>query len=118
VSALWPLEHRAYYSVLLPIGGLKLLGYLEVIADPSFNLRAIERMTNMPLSVYADDGRLLDQGSARKGGVKEEGVLPLEYTLHGSEGEEVLRLVSLSNVDQLNKDWRQTTFLAIFAWSF
>jgi diguanylate cyclase (GGDEF)-like protein len=114
VSALWPLDHRAYYSVLLPIGGLKLLGYLEVIADPSFNLRAIERMTNMPLAVYSDDGRLLDQGNARKGGGTEEGMLPLEYTLLGSEGEEVLRLVSLSNVDQLNKDWRRMTFLAIF----
>lgn len=112
VSALWPLGHRACYSVLLPIGGLKLQGYLEVTADPTFNLRAIERMTNMPLAVYADDGRLLDQGSAPKGDGK-EGMLPLEYTLLGSGGERVLRLVSLSDVNQLNEDWRQTTLLAI-----
>lgn len=112
VSALWSLDHRAYYSVLLPIGGLKLLGYLEVTADPTFNLRAIERMTNMPLAVYADDGRLLDQGSTSKGDGK-EGMLPLEYTLLGSDGERVLRLVSLSDVNQLNEDWRQTTWLAI-----
>jgi diguanylate cyclase (GGDEF)-like protein len=111
VSALWPWEHRAYYSVLLPIGGLKLLGYLEVTADPSINLRAIEKMTHMPLTMYGSDGDLLDQGidEARS----REGMLPIEYTLLGSEGEKVLRLVSLSNVNQLNEDWQQTTWLAV-----
>lgn len=112
VSALWALEQHAYYSVLLPIGGLKLLGYLEVTADPSFNLRAIEKMTNMPLAMYDANGRLLDQGSAH--GSSDEDMLPLEYMLLGSEGERVIRLVSLSNVKQFNKDWRKMTFLAIF----
>ncbi len=111
VNALWPWEHRAYYSVLLPVGGLKLLGYLEVIADPSINLRAIERMTHMPLTMYNDNGDLLDHGidEARS----REGMLPIEYTLLGGEGEKVLRLVSLSNVNQLNKDWQQTIWFAV-----
>ncbi len=111
VGALWPLEQRAYYSVLLPIGGLKLLGYLEITADPTINLRTIEGMTQMPLAIYNGDGRFLE-GSINDGNGK-EGMLPIESTLRGSENEKLLRLVSLSNVNQLNKDWQQTTWLAV-----
>lgn len=111
VSALWPLGQRTYYSVLLPIGGLKLLGYLEITADPTINLRTVEDMTQMPLAIYGSDGRFLE-GSISDGNVKED-MLPIETTLRGSENEALLRLVSLSNVDQLNKDWLQTTWLAV-----
>lgn len=112
VSALWSWGHRARYSVLLPIGGFRLLGYLEVTADPAINLRAIEKMTHMPLAIHADDGSLLDQ-TGMNGVEGKDGMLPIEYRLPGSEGEEVLRLVSLVNVSQLNKDWQQTTWLAV-----
>ena len=111
VSALWPLEQRAYYSVLLPIGGLKLLGYLEITADPTINLRTIEGMTQMPLAIYGGEGRFLE-GSISDGDGN-EGKLPIETTLRDSENEILLRLVSLSDVDQLNKDWQQTTWLAV-----
>ncbi|MBZ0069356.1 MAG: GGDEF domain-containing protein [Thiobacillus sp.] len=111
VGALWPLEQRAYYSVLLPIGGLKLLGYLEVIADPTINLRAIEGMTQMPLAIYGGEGRFLE-GSINDGN-DNEGKLPIETTLRDSENETLLRLVSLSDVVQLNKDWQQTIWFAV-----
>lgn len=111
VSALWPLEQRAYYSVLLPIGGLKLLGYLEITADPTINLRTVEDMTQMPLAIYGGDGRFLEGNISDANG--KEGMLPIETTLRGSENEALLRLVSLSNVNQLNKDWQRTTWLAV-----
>jgi diguanylate cyclase (GGDEF)-like protein len=111
VSALWPHNHHAYYSVLLPIGGLKLQGYLEVTADPTINLRAIEGMTQMPLAIYDSDGHFLEGSISDGKGM--EGMLPIESTLRGSGNEKLLRLVSLSNVNQLNKDWLQTTWFAV-----
>ncbi len=113
VSALWPLNERAYYSVLLPIGGLRLLGYLEVTANPTHNLRAIEAMTQMPLTIHDGAGHTLE--SSTRDGANRADMLPVEYILHGSENEPVLRLVSLSDVSQFNQDWQQTAWLAVIA---
>jgi diguanylate cyclase (GGDEF)-like protein len=112
VSDLWATADGAYYSVLLPIGGFKLAGYLEVIADPGFNLRAVEKMTSMPLSLYANDGRLLYQ-SARDENSRAAEMLPLEHALRSSTGEPAMRIVCLSNITQLTDDLRHTTLLAV-----
>lgn len=48
VDALWVSAHGPLYSTLVPIGGLRLVGYLEIVIDPVFNLPEISKITKRP----------------------------------------------------------------------
>lgn len=135
VGALWLSPRGPLYSVLLPIGGLRVLGYLEVVVDPAFNLGAVAQMTRMPMSLFAMDGRLLQQTSetwpphARESGsLPPEGVpaglgrlgagnadakgetLSVAYLLRATDGQPAFRLVCLDDITQLRDDVRRTSF--------
>ncbi|MBF0256532.1 MAG: diguanylate cyclase [Gammaproteobacteria bacterium] len=47
----WASQRDAYYSVILPVGGLKLRGYLEVVVNSAFNLPQMEGLIGTPLSI-------------------------------------------------------------------
>lgn len=113
LGGLWVSEEgTAYYSVLLPVGGFKLFGYLEVVADPAFNLREVEQMTRMPLVLYAADGRLLEGGKPVDA-ANDPHALSIEYLLRDAAGLPAYRLLSFSDVEQLNTDLKQATWLVV-----
>lgn len=49
---------KPYFSLLLPVGGLRLKGYLEVVTDPMYSLRVIEQNLGMPLRMRYADGSI------------------------------------------------------------
>jgi HAMP domain-containing protein len=111
LSALWVADRGAFYSVLLPIGGLRVLGYLEVVADPTFNLQTVAAMTGMPLSILDARGKLLYQSAAND--VTGTDRLEIEYALRDQAGGLALRLVSRAEVGTLNAQLTRTTLIAI-----
>jgi len=113
VSGMWASSQGVHYSVLLPIGGLRLMGYLEVVADPAFNLQGVAGMTGMPLVIHSRDGSVLYQSA----GSLEVGprLLPVEYVLGTTQDENYLRLVCWSDVAQLDDDLERTTSIAVAA---
>lgn len=86
LARLWVHADRPYYSVLVPVGGLRLAGYLEVVLDPVHNLRAIEDMTSMPVQVRSPAGRVLYR-SERWRGTDDEGVRVIAWPLRLSAEE-------------------------------
>jgi methyl-accepting chemotaxis protein len=50
----WCHETRCFYSTIMPIGGLRLKGYLEIVVDPTFNLRNVEHQIGSPIAIYVD----------------------------------------------------------------
>lgn len=108
VSALWLSPRGPLFSVLLPIGGLRAIGYLEVVIDPAFNLGAVARMTRMPMTLYAMDGRQLQQTPAAADARGE--TLAVTYVLPAADGRPAYRLVGFDDVTQLRDDVRRTSF--------
>jgi len=51
VSELCLNDGYPYMHVLIPIGGLRLLGYLEVVTDPTYTVSHIEKELGMPLRI-------------------------------------------------------------------
>jgi len=47
---------RPHFSVLMPVGGLRVSGYLEVVVDPVFSLQALEGDLGMPVRISYADG--------------------------------------------------------------
>lgn len=51
LSGLWKSNQGTLYSLIVPVGGLRLSGYLEVVVNPRFNLPKIEDLTHLPVQV-------------------------------------------------------------------
>ncbi|MEW6163557.1 MAG: diguanylate cyclase [Pseudomonadota bacterium] len=111
VSALWSAGGHVFHSVLLPVGGLRLTAYLEVVADPAFNLRTVAAMVGMPLSIIDAAGVRLYQ-SAGPGGA-DDGMLEIEYVLRDSAGATAFRLVGRADVSVLDAQMRHTILVTI-----
>ncbi|MDP2793414.1 MAG: diguanylate cyclase [Sulfurisoma sp.] len=111
VGALWLSPRGPLYSVLLPIGGLRVLGYLEVVVDPVFNFGAVAQMTRMPTSIFAMDGRLLLQSAGAANASGE--TLSVAYLLRAADGQPAFRLVCLDDVTQLRDDVRRTSVMLL-----
>ena len=80
VDALWLSTNGPLFSTVVPLGGLRPVGYLEVIIDPVFNLPDIGRITQTPVSVYSMSGERIAGATDQHAGIH----LPVEYVLHRS----------------------------------
>lgn len=111
LGGLWLSPSGPLYSMLLPLGGLKITGYLEVVVNPAFNLPSVANMTRMPLTIYSADGELLYQ-SPDTSGKQYKKPLNIDYVLRTNSGKTAYRLVSLDDVEQFNLDMARTETIA------
>lgn len=103
LNGIWISPSGPLYSVLMPVGGLRLTGYLEIVVNPVFNLASVSTMTRIPMKLYGVSENILYQseGTEPRAGAK---ILAVEYVMHAGSGEEAFRLVGLDDVSQLNAD--------------
>lgn len=117
-GGLWQAPDGPLYSMLIPIGGLRLEGYLEIVFNPLFNLRNVQDMIRMPFGIHGPAGEEL----VHPQGIDEHDprYVAMEYALRGVDERMVLHLAAYADVDLLYKDMRRTqliTTLSFFALS-
>jgi diguanylate cyclase (GGDEF)-like protein len=112
IGGLWVSQQGPLYSMLLPIGGLQLQGYLELVIDPAASLTRVGEITGMPLSI----SRAGEPITVTDDAIQQSGLLPIEYPLIGDDGKPAFRLVGMEDVRQLNRDMHnnQLTTTAAF----
>lgn len=59
LSGLCLKQDKLYHSVIVPIGGLRPRGYLEVISDPVHSLKAVKTALSLPLKIKVARGETL-----------------------------------------------------------
>ncbi|MCU0842980.1 MAG: HAMP domain-containing protein [Thiobacillaceae bacterium] len=98
IDALWISPQGPLHSTLVPIGGLRVAGYLEIVINPVFNLPDIGAITRTPISILTPDGRPIlvadPKATARH--------LPIEYILPASDGSPAFKVVGFEDVSRLN----------------
>jgi len=104
IDALWMSPQGPLFSTIVPLGGLHAIGYLELIVNPVFNLPDIERITNTPVRVYSMSGAQISKGEQDIA----EGLLPVELTLHASNGTPAFRIVGYENIEEMNREMERT----------
>lgn len=109
IDALWIfVEYGPLHSTLVPIGGLHLAGYIEIIINPAFNLPSIADITRTPVSVFSMSGKNIKLNE--KDAIK--GYLPVEFLLHTTDNNPAFRIVGYENVENLNQQMINTQLVA------
>ncbi|MBI5042127.1 MAG: hypothetical protein HZB57_13280, partial [Gammaproteobacteria bacterium] len=93
-------EAEPLYSQIVPIGGLRVRGYIEVIADPAYSLEMLEPALGMPLRLQALSGALLYQSKGWPAQDTAATGLVVEYPVQGDNGV-VVHATLLSDVSEL-----------------
>ena len=53
IAGLWTDQTgKTYYSLLVPVGGFRVVGYMEVIINPVFNLINLSKELNKPFKIF------------------------------------------------------------------
>ena len=104
VDALWLSARGPLYSTLVPLGGLRSVGYLEVIVDPAFNLPDIGNITKTPISVFSMAGTHITINEQND----TDSLLPVEFVLLTSAGEPAFRIVGYEDVSRLSEAMKHT----------
>lgn len=109
IDALWISSNGPLYSTLVPLGGLRPIGYLEIIVNPVFNLPDIGNITQTPVNFFSMAGSQINSDDQDI----TYGYLPVEFTLLASDGSPAFRIVGYENVDELNREMRGTQIVTI-----
>ena len=112
LSSLCHYGQQPIYAVLVPIGGLRLLGYIMVITDPSHNLFAMESALGMPLKFVSINNSLIYQSAAWP--TNETVSLISTFNLKASDGFNILSIQSAQDITPLTESL-QTARFEVFA---
>ena len=109
VDALWMSAQGPLFSTLVPLGGLRPVGYLEIIVNPVFNLPDIGNITKTPVRIYTLSGDLINTNEQ----TVTDGHLPVEFTLHASDGTPAFKITGYENIDELSREMDKTQTVTI-----
>ena len=110
LSAVWHGEEGAMLSVLAPIGGLRLVAYMEVVVNPVHNLKKIEAMMGLPVSISQTNGDVSFESESWAERVSDT-TLAVEYKLKGMEDKAVLNIRILEELREMYEDMARTEYL-------
>lgn len=113
ISDLCLIGKRPYHSVIVPVGGLRLQGYLEIITEPSVNLRSIEKSLGMPVNISSPDGDTLFISDTWQKPVEDKNSLIAMYRLKTGLDETALNIGVKQDIKPLNDSIQQTRLLVI-----
>lgn len=109
-GGLWQSPAGPHYSIVIPVGNLRPIGYLELVADPLFNLSRVADMIRLPLAIHHATGELLARSPSfeqRVAGHRDD-FLPVTYELSDAGNTPVYRLVAYEDVTQLYAEMHNT----------
>lgn len=103
---------RPYYAMMVPIGGLKPMGYIQIVTDPSQSLRAVADALKMPVRVSLAGGREMHASEDWGDRDATPNKLIAGYTLKTSSGQDMLTISAMSDISTFNRDLARARNLA------
>jgi len=105
LTSIWMQNGKALYSALLPVGGLRQTGYIEIVVDPAHNLKSIEHLLQLPLSIKtASASQLYKSGDWANADLKSS--MPIYFQLKADDGAVALRFEVLANMNAFQEGMR------------
>ena len=110
IYGLWQHADKSYYSVLVPMGGIFISGYLEVVVNPVNNLVKLSEKMNSPVSIRSaiNPDKIYYESDKSVASL-----LPIEYVLKTNSGAPAYLLTSYEDIAKLSEGVKQTVFNTI-----
>lgn len=108
-------NEQAVFSLLMPIGGLRITGYVELMIDPAHNLTAVHEIMGMPLHIARHTGQAYAESDNWPN--QHDGLALVSRALTDDEGNNLLTLSVKQDVSAFSAALRSTemTVLLVFA---
>lgn len=108
-------DGQSFLAALIPIGGLIVKGYMQVVIDPSLNLQQVEKAFVMPLELRYMNNKVAYQSKnwPKQNALKD--VLLVNHILKNKEGLAILQLSLAYDVKLLSNNLKQSQNLILLA---
>lgn len=97
-----------YHMVIVPVGGLRIKGYLGVVTDPIHRLMSMESALGMPLQLKSPLGTLLYTSPSWPHQLTEKNTLNAAYTLISSRNGPIIIVSVANDINQLIRQLQRT----------
>lgn len=101
------------HVVIIPVGGLRLKGYLMVVTDPVYTLSAIESSLGMPVRLELSDNHPVY--ISKNWPQKNKNIFLVDYVLKTSRGTPLLSVTTAQNIRDLNVSIIKVRSVALIA---
>jgi len=108
---IWAEGSDTYLSILVPVGGMRLIGYLEVVVDPAFNLKAVENILKTPVRLSGGKNELFK--SEKWPAVTDADTLVVEYILPTTDNQPGVKIEAVENIQQFNANFLKTQIMSL-----
>jgi PAS domain S-box-containing protein len=109
IDALWISAEGPLFSTLVPLGGLRPVGYLEIVVNPLYNLPDIGNITKTPVRIYSTSGEQISTNEQKI----TDSHLPVEFTLNASDGTPAFKIVGYENINELSGKMEHTQIVTV-----
>lgn len=113
IAELCTRNNQPYFSVMVPIGGLRPTGYIQVVVDPAQSLGSMEERLKIPVRVTLGNGSETyksltwqDNGDVKKS-------LVSDYVLLTPRGRPALKISAMRNISKFSDELDYTRNLVI-----
>jgi len=100
--------NRPVYAVVVPVGGLRLKGYIMIVTDPTHNLLALESNLGMPISLRLTNSETIFQ--SLKWPDNKSHSLVSSYKLKDSTEKPILSILTAQNISELSRSLQRAGF--------
>lgn len=109
---IWQSE-SPFISIVLPLGGLRLSGYVEVVLHPAYNLKEIAKTLSSPIKIETLDRQALFTSENWVEDGDNQSIVPVEYILTNNDNAPILVVTAQENIqaftEQLSTIQKNTT---------
>ena len=110
-STLWNSPNGIVSSTIVPVGGLRLRGYLEVVLSPTQPLASLEQSLNVPIRLK--DTKEQVKFVSKSWNDETKNMLTVDYELKTDDGKTGLIIQVLEDTTEFNAKFSQTSLLSL-----
>jgi GGDEF domain-containing protein len=96
-------RQRALFALISPVGGLKPVGYIQVVADLASSLEKLELALGMPIQIQLQSGEVSYQSDEWAEVISDSNHLPVVYNLGTYNNEDSVRISLLADMTEFNQ---------------
>ncbi|MEW6330368.1 MAG: diguanylate cyclase, partial [Pseudomonadota bacterium] len=115
ISDLCPVVDRLYHAVIVPIGGLRPKGYLQIFIDPIHGLAGTGQALGMPVRITLASGQVIYKSDAWFPPQDMERTLVAEYPLETRASGRVMTLAVMEDTQALHEKLSMTRYMVMMA---